>query len=237
MRLLATAFQLLAERSDLQQLLRDQRDRIPNFVEESLRYESPIKGDFRLSRVADDRGRRRHPGRHHPDGAHRRGQPRPAPLRASRTSSRSTVRTRASTSRSGTARTPAPARPSRAPRRASASSASSTARPASRSTRRCTDRPTHAATSTRPRTSSAASCDSTWSSHRSAEDSPRRYRLRSMWASSDAAGYALVTPELMYPASEIIVIPVIAAAASLQRNTRGYACSSGVEASIPASPR
>ena len=50
-RLLATALQLLGERPDLQQLLRDERDRIPNFVEETLRFESPIKGDFRLSRV------------------------------------------------------------------------------------------------------------------------------------------------------------------------------------------
>ena len=33
-------------------LLRAERDRIPNFVEEMLRFESPIKGDFRLSRVA-----------------------------------------------------------------------------------------------------------------------------------------------------------------------------------------
>ena len=31
-----------------QQLLRAERDRIPNFVEEMLRFESPIKGDFRL---------------------------------------------------------------------------------------------------------------------------------------------------------------------------------------------
>ncbi len=50
-RLLATALQLLAEQPELQQLLRDDRDRIPNFVEESLRFESPVKGDFRLSRV------------------------------------------------------------------------------------------------------------------------------------------------------------------------------------------
>jgi cytochrome P450 len=27
------------------------RDRIPNFVEEALRHESPVKGQFRLSRV------------------------------------------------------------------------------------------------------------------------------------------------------------------------------------------
>jgi cytochrome P450 len=50
-RLLATALQFIAERPELQQQLRDHRDRIPNFVEETLRIESPIKGDFRLSRV------------------------------------------------------------------------------------------------------------------------------------------------------------------------------------------
>ena len=47
----ATALQMLGEQPELQQLLRDERDRIPNFVEESLRFESPVKGDFRLSRV------------------------------------------------------------------------------------------------------------------------------------------------------------------------------------------
>jgi cytochrome P450 len=31
--------------------LRTERDRVPNFIEETLRTESPIKGDFRLSRV------------------------------------------------------------------------------------------------------------------------------------------------------------------------------------------
>jgi cytochrome P450 len=50
-RLLATALQLLAERPDLQRTLREERDRIPSFIEETLRYESPVKGDFRLSRV------------------------------------------------------------------------------------------------------------------------------------------------------------------------------------------
>jgi cytochrome P450 len=50
-RLLASALQLVAERPDLQQLLRDERDRIPGFIEETLRVESPVKGDFRLSRV------------------------------------------------------------------------------------------------------------------------------------------------------------------------------------------
>ncbi|MEX1006599.1 MAG: cytochrome P450 [Acidimicrobiia bacterium] len=50
-RLLGSALKLIGEQPDLQQLLRDERDRIPNFVEETLRIESPIKGDFRLSRV------------------------------------------------------------------------------------------------------------------------------------------------------------------------------------------
>ena len=49
-RLLGTAFQLLGERPDLQQLLRERRDLIPNFVEETLRMEAPVKGDFRLAR-------------------------------------------------------------------------------------------------------------------------------------------------------------------------------------------
>ena len=51
-RLLAAAFQLIGERADLQQLLRDDSSRIPDFVEECLRMESPVKGDFRLSRRA-----------------------------------------------------------------------------------------------------------------------------------------------------------------------------------------
>ena len=54
--LLATALQLIGEDAELQQRLRDERDLIPNFVEESLRYESPVKGDFRLSRVPTNVG-------------------------------------------------------------------------------------------------------------------------------------------------------------------------------------
>ncbi|MBV8951335.1 MAG: cytochrome P450 [Actinobacteria bacterium] len=50
-RLLGTALQLIAERPELQKLLREDPARIPNFIEEVLRFESPIKGDFRLSRV------------------------------------------------------------------------------------------------------------------------------------------------------------------------------------------
>src|SRR5207302_2503969 len=45
-RLLASAMQLLAERPDLQELLPDERERIPHLIEEVLRFESPAKGDF-----------------------------------------------------------------------------------------------------------------------------------------------------------------------------------------------
>jgi cytochrome P450 len=50
-RLLSTALKFLAEDPELQRLLRRERDRIPNFIEETLRFDGPIKGDFRLSRV------------------------------------------------------------------------------------------------------------------------------------------------------------------------------------------
>jgi cytochrome P450 len=55
-RLLATSLLLLSEDPGLQRLLRDERDRVPNFVEEVLRYESPIKGDFRLARLTTEIG-------------------------------------------------------------------------------------------------------------------------------------------------------------------------------------
>jgi cytochrome P450 len=50
-RMLSAAFRMIAEQPDLQRLLRAEPDRIPNFIEETLRMESPVKGDFRLSRV------------------------------------------------------------------------------------------------------------------------------------------------------------------------------------------
>jgi cytochrome P450 len=49
-RLLGTTLRFIAERPDLQQLLREQRELIPDFVEETLRIEAPVKGDFRLAR-------------------------------------------------------------------------------------------------------------------------------------------------------------------------------------------
>ena len=49
-RLLGATLQLIAERPELQRLLRERRDLIPGFVEETLRIEAPVKGDFRLAR-------------------------------------------------------------------------------------------------------------------------------------------------------------------------------------------
>ena len=50
-RLLSAAVMMLAEDPALQAKLRADRDLIPRFVEETLRYESPVRGDFRLSKV------------------------------------------------------------------------------------------------------------------------------------------------------------------------------------------
>ncbi len=55
-RLFGTALQRLGEDAALQRRLRDERALIPNFVEECLRIESPVKGDFRLARVATNVG-------------------------------------------------------------------------------------------------------------------------------------------------------------------------------------
>jgi len=49
-RLLAAALKLLAEHPELQDELRADRELIPNFLEEVLRVESPVKADFRLAR-------------------------------------------------------------------------------------------------------------------------------------------------------------------------------------------
>jgi cytochrome P450 len=51
-RLLATALKYLAEYPELQDELRAHRERIPDFIEEALRIESPVKADFRLARRA-----------------------------------------------------------------------------------------------------------------------------------------------------------------------------------------
>ena len=49
-RLLSTALRLICDQPGLQQRLRDNRELIPRFIEETLRLESPIKGAFRLAR-------------------------------------------------------------------------------------------------------------------------------------------------------------------------------------------
>ena len=51
-RLLATGLKYLAEFPELQDELRAHRERIPDFIEEALRIESPVKADFRLARHA-----------------------------------------------------------------------------------------------------------------------------------------------------------------------------------------
>jgi cytochrome P450 family 150 subfamily A5 len=50
-RLLSAALQKIAEDPELQDALRQDRRKIPNFIEETLRFETPLKGQFRLSRV------------------------------------------------------------------------------------------------------------------------------------------------------------------------------------------
>jgi cytochrome P450 family 150 subfamily A5 len=49
-RLLGASLQMLGESPDIQAQLRKDRSLIPNFIEESLRHESPVKGDFRMNR-------------------------------------------------------------------------------------------------------------------------------------------------------------------------------------------
>ena len=51
-RLLAVALKYLCEHPEMQDELRAHRERIPNFIEEALRIESPVKADFRLARRA-----------------------------------------------------------------------------------------------------------------------------------------------------------------------------------------
>jgi cytochrome P450 len=48
-RLLSAALQILGDRPELQRELRADRSKIGNFIEEALRYESPVKGDFRMA--------------------------------------------------------------------------------------------------------------------------------------------------------------------------------------------
>lgn len=51
-KLLSAALQVMGDRPDIQQQLRDDRSLIPGFIEESLRMDSPVKCDSRLARRA-----------------------------------------------------------------------------------------------------------------------------------------------------------------------------------------
>jgi cytochrome P450 len=55
-KLLSAAVQTLGERPDLQQTLRENRDLVSPFIEESLRMQSPTKVDFRLARKTSTLG-------------------------------------------------------------------------------------------------------------------------------------------------------------------------------------
>ncbi|MEB3021131.1 cytochrome P450 [[Mycobacterium] crassicus] len=50
-KLLSAGLRVIAERPDIQALLRSDRDRIPAFLEETLRTESPVKSHFRMART------------------------------------------------------------------------------------------------------------------------------------------------------------------------------------------
>ncbi len=49
-RLLSSSLKMLAEDPELQRWLREDHERINNFIEEMLRMESPVKGDFRMAK-------------------------------------------------------------------------------------------------------------------------------------------------------------------------------------------
>ncbi len=55
-KLLSAALQVIGDRPDIQQELRDDRSLIPGFIEESLRMDSPVKSDCRLARRAANIG-------------------------------------------------------------------------------------------------------------------------------------------------------------------------------------
>ena len=163
MRLFGTALQRIGDDPELQQLLREHRELIPNFVEECLRIESPVKGDFRLARVTTERRRRRDPRGHHGDGRQRRRQPRSRASFECPSRLRGRARQRAPAPRVRPRPAHVPGRPARrAPRVASPSSACSTGWTTSGSPKPSTARPAPAATTTCRRTScvGSAACTS-----------------------------------------------------------------------------
>jgi cytochrome P450 len=55
-KLLSFGMRMIAEHPELQSLLREDRDRIPVFIEETLRMESPVKCHFRMARTSTSVG-------------------------------------------------------------------------------------------------------------------------------------------------------------------------------------
>lgn len=55
-RLLSFALRMIAERPDIQDALRNDRELIPNFIEETLRFESPLRCQFRMARTRKNVG-------------------------------------------------------------------------------------------------------------------------------------------------------------------------------------
>ena len=55
-RLLSSALRIIGDHPEVQDLLRSDRERIPNFIEEVLRMEGPVKSMFRMARVATSVG-------------------------------------------------------------------------------------------------------------------------------------------------------------------------------------
>lgn len=55
-KLLSFGMRVIAEHPEIQTLLRAERDRIPSFIEETLRMESPVKAHFRMARTSTSIG-------------------------------------------------------------------------------------------------------------------------------------------------------------------------------------
>jgi cytochrome P450 len=55
-KLLSSGLRVIAERPDIQDMLREDRERIPAFLEEALRMESPVKSHFRMARTSTSIG-------------------------------------------------------------------------------------------------------------------------------------------------------------------------------------
>jgi cytochrome P450 len=164
-KLLSTGMQVMAERPDIQQSLRDNRAQIPSFLEEALRTESPVKSHFRLARTTTNIG-----GVDVPAGTIIMMLPGRATVTLgnskTRTSSSTIGATCASTWPSGGARTRAPGRRWRGRRPESRSTDSSTGWPTFGSTCRCTVQPKTVVTPTTPPSSCVDSRRCTSSSRR-----------------------------------------------------------------------